>query len=122
MDLKHKKETMRNKKEVKKYDGFAVASFALSLIPFVFVLSLMIDSFFYLEMNPISLFFFMFPLAVAFPAVAFLICGIIALKRIRKNKNLKGRALAITAIVISSLVIYIYVLGYSGLFLLIGGL
>ena len=87
---------MENKKEVKKkFDGFAVVSFVLGVInPFFFLIfNNLINNF----ITTLLSWFIIILLSIIF--------GIVSLIRIKKNKNLKGIALAIIGIVISIILV-----------------
>ena len=105
MDLKRETgiKEMKDGKDVrgKKYDGFAIASFVLSLVGIIFFDYDDIFVFGHFDIDyshVILLFSFIF--------------AIISLIRIKKNKNLRGRVLAIIAVILSSLFFILSILAW----------
>ena len=82
------------KKEINKFDGFAIVSFVLSV---VFLL-------FYIFNNGNFRLVTFILLIIFIPSVIF---GIISLTRIKSNRNLRGKMFSIIGIVLPSLVLII---------------
>ena len=113
---------MKNKKNLKgkKYSKLAIASFVIGLFILLnFILSII--SFFITFENIANLeyFIFLFSTGLIIPiSITSIILGIVALIRIKKNKSLKGKSLAIIGVIIPLLVLIWYI-AFS---ILIGGL
>ena len=104
-----------NKKEVKgkKYDGFAIASFVISLFILLGNLLSIIPFFIVLpEVNSMLIEFLILLSSITFTffaSITSIILGIVALIRIKKNKSLKGKSLAIIGILLTILSFIVFV-------------
>ena len=86
-------ESMREEK----YSGFAIASFVLSLVLIVWPFVI-----FFVRYLPSSIKNFLLLIMILLFVLS-IIFGVISLIKIRKNKNLKGKAIAIISFIIAAL-------------------